>query len=158
MIRPATAADIRALAEIQVRGWRWAYADIVPAQEMPDVETREAQWRELPLDGTWVWDQDGAVAGFACGGPSRDEDAGPGVGELYALYVDPPAQGAGVGAALLEHAIDALREAGCAEVTLWIFSANGHAREFYAARGWRPDGAHMELLGAPALRLRRDLR
>jgi len=154
VIRAARPEDVRAIAEVQVRAWRWAYADIVADEDMPTVDAREARWRDIDLDGTVVWDQDGAIAGFASVGASPDDDAGPSTGAVYALYVDPPAQGAGVGAALLEDAVDRLRDGGRQTATLWVFTANGHARGFYEARGWRRDGATGEWLGSATMRYR----
>jgi ribosomal protein S18 acetylase RimI-like enzyme len=157
MIRPARREDARTLAEVQVRAWRWAYADIIGEEAMPSVEDREARWREIDLAGTTVWDQDGAVVGFASVGASPDDDAEPSTGAILALYVDPPAQGAGVGAALLENAVARLRDGGRQAATLWVFAANGHARGFYEARGWRRDGVTGEWLGARTMRYRLEL-
>jgi GNAT superfamily N-acetyltransferase len=156
-IRPARPDDVQTLAEVQVRAWRWAYTDIIGEEHMPTVEEREARWRDIDLAGVAVWDQDGVLAGFASVGASRDEDAEPSTGEVYALYVDPPAQGAGVGAALLDDAVARLHDRGHRDATLWVFTANGHARGFYEARGWRRDGRTGEWLGAGGMRYRRDL-
>lgn len=151
MIRPAACEDARAIAELEVRAWRWAYADLVDETDMPTVGEREERWRTQPLQGASVWDQDGRVVGVVQVAP-RDDD--PVVGALRGLYVDPPAQGAGIGAALHDRALNALRAAGFATATLWVFTANGHAREFYAARGWVPDGTQGAWKGVPELRYR----
>ncbi len=167
MIRPATADDAAAIARVQVRGWLHAYSGFVDPERLAaqTVERREPVWRELLRDDaargrTWVWDQDGSVAAFAAAGPARDADLGPDTGELYALYVDPPAQGAGVGTAMLRRAEGWLAEAGFARAVLWTFEANGQARAFYERFGWRVDeGAPPapEDWWAPAVRYRREL-
>jgi putative acetyltransferase len=128
VIRPLRPDDARAVAELQVRAWRRAYADFVGEDRMPDVAGREACWRAMPPERAWVWDQDGVVAGVA--GMAGDE--------LQVLYVDPPAQGAGVGSALLEHVV------GQGARVVWVFEANGHGRAFYEARGWRHDGGRQD--------------
>jgi GNAT superfamily N-acetyltransferase len=151
VIRPAACEDARAIAELEVRAWRWAYADLVDETDMPTVGEREERWRTQPLQGASVWDQDGRVVGVVQVAP-RDDD--PVVGALRGLYVDPPAQGAGIGAALHDRALNALRAAGFATATLWVFTADGHAREFYAARGWVPDGTQGAWKGVPELRYR----
>jgi GNAT superfamily N-acetyltransferase len=143
VIRRATVADAPALARLQVRTWFHAYTDYVDPDDLAafPVDRQEPRWRET-LAGpvtTWVWDQDGVVAGFASIGPARDEDADLDTGELYAIYVDPPAQGAGVGGRLLERAVAGMREAGYADAVLWTFARNGHARAFYAGAGWQLD-------------------
>jgi GNAT superfamily N-acetyltransferase len=148
VIRPATVDDAQALAALHVRAWHRAYGDFIDAADMPTVEDREEVWRR-PFPGrAWVWDQGGAVVGVV--GIGDD-------GELSVLYVDPPAQGAGVGSALHDHALAELRAAGHARATLWIYAANGHGRDFYAARGWAPDGATGQKRGALIIRLAREL-
>ena len=155
MIRPAACEDARAIAELEVRAWRWAYADLVDETDMPTVGEREERWRTQPLQGASVWDQDGRVVGVVQVAP-RDDD--PVVGALRGLYVDPPAQGAGIGAALHDHAVAQLTAAGQATATVWVFTADGHAREFFAARGWAPDGGRGGRAGVSELRYRRTLR
>src|SRR5687767_11355129 len=96
MIRRAVRDDAEAIARVQLRTWRHAYADIVDPAHLAEhtVESRTERWRELLAGGestTLVLEVDGSIAGFATVVP----------GELRALYVDPPAQGAGAGSALL---------------------------------------------------------
>ena len=171
MIREATPEDAAAITAVQVRAWKRAYADILPpeAVEPEAVAAREVRWVAVIADGaasgapTYVWDQDGAVAGFASVGRARDADVAGSGGELRALYVDPPAQGAGVGRALLTAAEERLRSDGFAFAVLWVFAENGLARDVYERRGWaledadvtaRHHGAHW---WAPAVRYRRTL-
>ena len=135
-----------ALARVQVRAWLHAYSGFMDPDEIAarPVEVREPQWRTALTDPaspatTVVWDQDGTVAGFATTGPARDEDLDERTGELYAMYVDPPAQGAGVGRALHAEAVARLAADGFARAVLWTFAANDHAIAFYERFGWRPD-------------------
>ena len=165
MIRRATPADAEALIAVQVRSWKRAYADFLPeaAVTLEAVAERERRWRTGLAERGWnafVYDLDGRVAAFAAVGASRDEDeAGP-VGALEAIYVDPPAQGAGVGRELMAAAERWLTAGGFAEATLWCFTANGLAREFYERRGWTLDApeaierAHGTDWWAPAVRYR----
>jgi GNAT superfamily N-acetyltransferase len=154
VIRPAVAADARALAELEVRAWRWAYVDIVAEQDMITVEEREARRRSEPLDGAFVAEVDGRVVGTVQIGPDPQE---PAVGRVDGLNVEPAAQGAGVGTALYEHAVAELRRAGFAEAVLWVFDANGHARGFFERRGWTADGATGTTAEASELRYRQTL-
>ena len=148
MIRRATVDDAAAIASIQARGWRHAFADIVEPDRMPDPEEQAPRFAELIAGGgrVYVFDQDGRLAGFAL--VQGDE--------LRAIYVDPPAQGAGVGSALLDAAVEALRANGHAEAFLWTFEANGLARAFYERHGWEADGGRREGL-APEVRYRKRL-
>ncbi|MDX6704011.1 MAG: hypothetical protein QOF26_4237 [Baekduia sp.] len=154
MIRPARREDARALAELEVRAWRWAYVDIVDEADMITVEAREQEWRDGPIEGAHVAEVGGRIVGVVQFGP-RDDEAGAAV--LHRLYVEPAAQGAGVGAALHDLALTQLRAAGFGAATLWVFTANGHARGFYERRGWVADGAEGTWRGAPELRYRHTL-
>ncbi|HEU4976700.1 MAG TPA: GNAT family N-acetyltransferase [Baekduia sp.] len=155
MIRPARREDARTLAELEVRAWRWAYVDFVPEEEMPTVTERLERWETRTLEGASVWDQDGLVVGVVQVRPGEDGD--PRTATLRGLYVDPAAQGAGVGSRLHDHAIGAMQAAGCTTGRLWTFAANGHGRAFYAARGWEPDGGEGAWRGVPEVRYRRAL-
>jgi GNAT superfamily N-acetyltransferase len=163
MIRAATVADARAIAELQTRAWFRAYEDIVDHQVMADrAEDREQRWIEHlttdELSTTIVAEVDGQLAGFASYGPSRLGHAPPDEGELWALYVDPPAQGAGVGTQLLDAAVAALRAAGHTRAVLGVFEANGHARRFYEGQGWVWDGQPaIADVWAPEVHYRRQL-
>ena len=146
MIRRATPADADAIAAVQARAWRHAFADIVEPDRMPVASEQGPRLAEHIGGGgeVHVFDQDGRIAGFAVLAGDR----------LHALYVDPPAQGAGVGTALLGAAVDALRAAGHVEAFLWTFEANGLARAFYERRGWELVSGHDDHLGAPEIRYR----
>jgi GNAT superfamily N-acetyltransferase len=154
VIRRATPDDIEAIVRLQGRGWRHAYGDYVDVDEMPGPDERSARWRErLGGEGTtFVWEQDGDVAGFVAGGPDRGGEAG--TGEVYAIYVDPAAQGAGLGTTLLAHAVRELAAAGDTGALLWCLEANGLARAFYASRGWKLDGGRREHPWGPEVRYR----
>ena len=85
---------------------------------------------------------DGAPAGFADCGPSRDDDSDQDtVGEVMAIYLNPDAWGMGLGRVLMAAALDHLAQAGYAEVTLWVLDTNVRAQRFYEAAGFAPDGA-----------------
>ena len=142
MIRRATPGDAAAIARVEVRAFRHAYADIVDPGFLDDmdVEERAAAWSDAlsQVDRVvFVAEAEGRVVGYA----SVRLD-----GSLRTLYVDPVAQGAGVGTQLLAEA----ERAGAHE--LEVFAANGHGIGFYEARGWRDDGPGEETLGRPTRR------
>lgn len=142
--RRATVADARAIAALQLRAFWRNYTDVVDPSLLSeeDEETRAAEWvARLSFEPgeTFVADVAGAVRGVVTVGPSREEPAVGeefGSGEVHALYVDPPAQGAGLGTALATEADRALRAAGHAAATLRVLEGNGQARTFYERRGW----------------------
>jgi GNAT superfamily N-acetyltransferase len=154
VIRAAARADARAIAELEVRAWRWAFVDIVDEADMPTIERREARWTGEPLDGAFVAEVEGRVVGVVQVGPDPSE---PATGRLRGLYVDPAAQGAGLGTALYDHAMAELHAAGFGTATLELLVANGHARGFYERRGWTADGEPGESQGVAEQRYRRTL-
>src|SRR5262245_25785080 len=141
-LRLATADDARAIAEVHVAGWRWAYRDQLPDELLDDlsVDDREALWAAWFLDpedrGTVIvaCDDDAGVVGFANAGPSRDEDAPGPTGEIRAIYVLQEVQGTGAGARLMHEAERSLREAGFARATLWVLESNDLGRRFYGRK------------------------
>ena len=164
MIRPARPEDAAAIAGVQVRAWWHAYADVVDREHLAERTTasRTERWREILASGrteTAVAEVSGRLAGFASIGAPMHADPAPGLGELLALYVDPPAQGAGIGTALLADAEERLRAQGFARALLGVFEANGLARAFYGARGWRDEEPRVVLEDrwAPEIRMFKEL-
>lgn len=81
---------------------------------------------------------DGVAVAYARIGPlTFDVDRHGRAGlQLYQLYVDPPWQGAGVAAALLDWAAATARAEGAADLWLSVFVDNPRARAFYARAGF----------------------
>jgi GNAT superfamily N-acetyltransferase len=147
VIRAATPADAAAIAAVQARAWRHAYADIVEPEDMPSPDETPGVADQVAGGGElYVWDQDGRIAGFV----AMDR------AELHAIYVDPPAQGAGVGTALLDAAVEAFRTTGYEEAFVWTFEANGLGRAFYERHHWELVPGRKEGL-APEVCYRREL-
>nr|WP_246304773.1 GNAT family N-acetyltransferase [Nocardioides thalensis] len=86
-----------------------------------EAEVRAWLAGRLAEDEVWVAEVDDVVVGYARFTPTWLDD----------LYVDPGAQGCGVGSALLD-VVKALRPDG---FSLWVFEVNHPTRAFYAARG-----------------------
>jgi GNAT superfamily N-acetyltransferase len=136
-------ADAEAISRVQERGWQVAYAHVFPVDQLAQGGFIQPQrWRDRlaqPPQGwsTFVVVAEGVVVGFVSVGPSRDEQ---GIGELYAIYVEPEAWSTGAGRALIERAEEQLRT-GYGVATLWVLEDNPRARRFYERAGWSPDGA-----------------
>ena len=134
-VRPATARDAKAIAEIHVATWQAAYQDLMPADYLKTmtVEKRLAYWREaiefsepqllVAMDGE-------TVAGFVGFDRSRDAGTKSSVGEIWALYVAPEHWRKGAGLALWDGAREGLKEEGCTQVTLWLLLRNEQAMRF----------------------------
>jgi ribosomal protein S18 acetylase RimI-like enzyme len=164
-IRDAAAHDARGIAEVHVRAWHQGYADLMPKEVLDglSVDNRERAWREL-LDGgesrTLVAEVDSSVAGFATFlRSSRDDDAGPAMGEIAALYVDPAHWRHGIGAALLRQALSDLSYDGAEQVSVYVLEGNAPAIAFYERAGFEADGARAphEPSGRDQLRYRMRL-
>ncbi len=147
VVRPATVADARGIAEVHVETWRVAYEGLVPANRLArhTVEHREQMWRtsigaaEDPTFGVDVAVLDGGVVGFCATSCSRDHDPGADVGEVRAIYVIPRHWGRGIGCALLAEGERRLRDLGFNHATLWVLADNARTRDWYERRGWQPD-------------------
>jgi ribosomal protein S18 acetylase RimI-like enzyme len=153
-IRGVTPDDAVAIADIRVRGWQAAYRgqldDALLDEMSADRDTE--RWRahlSAPPPGWhgFIAQRHGTPVGFVTCGLSRDPGAGPGVGEVYAIYVRPEDIGTGVGRALLGRGMRALTEDGLQDLTLWVLVTNHPAQRFYRMAGFEPDGAtkHDEL-------------
>ena len=133
--------DALAVSRVYRESWRAAYRGIVP-QAFLD-EMAEDRWCSfltgggaeslLLLDGQ-------RLAGTAACGPVR-QAAPQRRGELISLYLLPDYWGRGMGKALLEAALERLREMGCREAALWVLEENRRARAFYERQGFSPTGA-----------------
>lgn len=168
-IRTPDVSDADGLGRVHVRAWRAAYrGGLMPEEYLDSLsETDRASMWRTSLENApssrrarFVATVDGEVAGFALVGPS-DGDDGSDTGELYAINVDPDHWGTGVGAALIDAAMDALHTDGFERCVLWVHPDNARARTFYARRGWTDDDVdrRQEVLGVdvPETRLSRRL-
>jgi GNAT superfamily N-acetyltransferase len=111
------------------------------------VEARTTIWAkafsQLPdqASTTLVGELDGQIVGFACVGPSRDDETDSATAELWGLYLDPAHWGAGHGHTLHTEALDVARASGATVATLWVLTTNQRARNFYERHGWVADDA-----------------
>jgi ribosomal protein S18 acetylase RimI-like enzyme len=147
-IRWATLEDARAIAAVHIASWRAAYRGLMPDRTLDEltVEGRQRDWQEwLAEEGerrqTLVAERDGKIEAFCTlEMPSREEDEPEGVAGIPALYAHPDAFGRGAGPALMDAAIEAMRERGYRESILWVLEGNRRAEAFYERRGWKRDG------------------
>lgn len=153
-IRRARPTDARAIAQVHVDTWREAYRELLPPGFLTglSVDRRTGFWdselRVTPAERMpWIAESEGRVAGFASSGPSRDADATPTTGEVYAIYVLPDCWAKGVGRDLLHHAERDLLEHGYSEARLWVLADNIRARRFYEKAGWAVDATRLEDIG-----------
>ena len=144
IIRAATPDDALPIATIHVTAWRVAYQGIVPDEFLRSlsIDERHQRWQKtLQNDSptTWVAQEGKSVLGWLSAGKSRDDDAGPSTGEIWAVYIDPDHWAKGVGRALCDLAVEALQQRGFTEATLWVLAENERAIRFYRANGFIQD-------------------
>ena len=148
-IRAAGPWDAGALANLHIRTWREAFAQVLPAPVL-DAQAAAAseQWeRRLAEPGHasfWVAERrtPGDEPGEAMVGFAWAEAVGPGqvrALELVGLYVLADYYGTGVADDLLTCAVG---EAPC---QLWVAGSNHRAQNFYRRHGFATDGASREV-------------
>ncbi len=145
IVREAQRQDAAEVAGVHVRSWQVAYRGLFPDDYLDGLraEDRMAHYTfgAARPDGpvTLVAVVDATLCGFVSTGPSQDEEAA-GAGQVYALYVDPPTWGRGIGRSLIVEARARLHRQGFTEAVLWVHPGNDRAQRFYRADGWQPDG------------------
>lgn len=152
-VRIAWSDDAAAIAELQVRTWRDVYADLVPADALPDdVAAAAATWQASltrPHDArnrVLVALERNRVVGFAITSPASDPDCDPIVdAELSEVTIDPGERGKGHGSRLLQAAADTLVADRFQRAVLWSMAGDDALRKFLTEAGWEADGAHREL-------------
>ena len=144
--RWSTGEDVTALARIHGAAWRFAYAGVLPylAVERRAAAHGQAWWRRLHAAGgrAMVVELGDAPQGYALLGAAR-VGAARRMGEIYELYLDPVAHGAGLGRALFKGARAALAARGHQGLIVWSLEANDLGTRFYEAAGGRRGGMSM---------------
>ena len=118
MLRRATSADGPEIALLFRRSF--GTLTFLPTLHTPD-EDREHFTRMAAEQEVWVWEENGHILGF--GALHGDE--------VPALYVEPYAQGRGIGSALFER----LTERRPGGFRFGVFQQNERARRFYERHG-----------------------
>lgn len=147
-IRQATIADAEQIGRLHVETWQTSYRGVMPDGYLDamSVEHKTKQWAEelaKPKEKltTLVAESEGAIVGVVSVEPA-DED--PSAGELDALYIHPKYQRQGLGKALLEKGLSALKEQGFTKAILWALKANANAIAFYESQGWKYDNVEQD--------------
>mgnify|MGYP005821019611 CR=1 FL=1 len=155
MIRPAAISDALAIAQVHVDTWRATFKGIVPQAYLDAMayDERGAMWHrtlsEPKASSTFVAVEDDRVVGFAGCGPVR-QPIGECVGELYALYVSPEAQGRSHGRHLYEACLSNLRKRSLTPGVVWVFPSNP-AVQFYEKMGGVKSFDHSISIGGETL-------
>ena len=159
-VRPATPADVPAIAAVQSRAWRSAYADLLGPEAVAALTPQALTPAWAAAVGTppssrhavLVATAGGLVVGFAASAPSEDPDA-EGEGELATLAVDPSHQRAGHGSRLLAATVDLLLDAGTTAMLAWAPEADAPRLAFLESAGMHRDGGRRSFQVTSAVEL-----
>jgi len=140
-VRAALPEDCRAVASVHVASWQAAYTGILDGGFLAglSIDRREDSWRQVlsAADSELlIGCEDGSVVGFASFGRSRDADAPPRRGELWALYVHPRSWSTGAGRELWSAAHARMQSQQATSISLWVLESNARAVRFYSVAGF----------------------
>lgn len=131
------------MTDLHLDVWEEAYAGLVPpdllARRRTERTERVAGWRQMIGDDDTAEllavDDAGALVGFSCTRATTAPSDGLPPLELLALYVRASSYGTGLGASLLEAALEG------AAAHLRVLDGNERATRFYARHGFVLDGS-----------------
>ena len=162
VVRKADGNDAAALAEILVKSFRVAFAELITHETMERCSNEE-NCREMFAAICASGEGQFYIAeheGKACGELYwQDGDELENSAHIVAIHSLPETWGSGVGKAMVEAALRDIRSAGKEQVYLWAFKDNRRARRFYEKNGFVWDGSERvsEFDGALEVRYRRGL-
>jgi ribosomal protein S18 acetylase RimI-like enzyme len=137
-VREATLDDEPELRRIDLATWTPLTSPADPP-ENPD-EWRFFDGERRTPDNLLVAVRNGRVAGWVKLGPATPLPSSNHVKMINGLAVDPEQQGAGVGRALIEAAVERARALGARKVTLRVLGHNDTARRLYERCGFVVEG------------------
>jgi putative acetyltransferase len=134
ILRPATADDVDAVADLFHRGWHDAHPGHVP-EGLTERRTAAAfhdrvARRVAETDETTVAEVDGEIVGFIMVEGDEAEQ----------VYVDRGFRGSGLAGTLLTEAERQIAAGGHDVAWLAVVRGNQRARAFYAKQGWVDEG------------------
>lgn len=147
IIREASAADARGIAQVHVDAWRTTYAGIMPdsvleALSYDEDEEKQKDRLKHPRPGSKTFvaeiEPDGIVC-FASGGHAwhrglRQRRSRIYKGELYLIYILEAYQCMGIGTMLVNRVVDYIKSLGLENMIIWVLKENS-ACEFYERLG-----------------------
>lgn len=138
IIRAAVLEDVQPIADIILRSWQNAYTGIID----PDFPKKIRREKYISImteniqngrETVFVFERQDAVLGFISGLPAeKPYDA-----EVRGLYIDPDAQGQGIGSQLLEKMMALFRSQSRKKVIIWTLEGAKN-NKFYQSRGGDP--------------------
>lgn len=141
-VRPAMPDDAEGIAKVHVKGWREAYAGLLPQTvlDRQSVPHRLRLWTEYlkePPGNRWTFvavDPAAGVVGFVGATRAKPAIYGPAF-KVPVLYILQSHARRGLGRQLMHALAEALAGEGRGAVALWSLEGNRPARTFYEAIG-----------------------
>ena len=139
ILRSATKLDLDHLAHLDIETQRSTYKTILPESHLLKLSFTDARnkWEARLQDSqTFILVAEDAghkLIGYVYGGPARKPEPAH-AGEIYAIYILPSHQRAGLGRRLMRSAAEELAQRGMHSFLIWVLAANP-SRKFYEALG-----------------------
>jgi ribosomal protein S18 acetylase RimI-like enzyme len=130
-IRPLRREETPSFRKAAIMSWLDAYVGLLPEASIADAPAMIDRAIAKRFDEFVVAILDGEVAGYYSLGEGN---------YFWHLYVDPAFQRRGIGAALHDAALAAIRARGFETAKLDVATANEKAVRFYRRHGWRETG------------------
>lgn len=133
-VRLAEREDFTAIQDVVYTSWHDTYEGIIPRNIQDDFlsesYSNKTMEQRIEYSHLYVVESDKRIEGFANFSPVSNE----GISILYAVYLYPDMQGKGMGAKLLEYAIDELSPA---VIHLNVEKENKKGMSFYQTKGFQ---------------------
>lgn len=156
-IVPMTEADMDGKGYVHHRSWQETYRGLIDDSYLDGMTLEKCvkiahRWS----DNILVAKDGERIVGFAGYGAYRD-DSLTDTGEIYAIYLLSEYHGQKIGYALMNAAVEKLRD--YPAVAVWVLKGNDRAISFYERYGFVFDGTEADvMLGTPNKELRMILR
>ena len=130
------ADDPYAVSAVYEQSWKSAYKGIIPQSYLDSIPAgRWATGIRQRERNCLVLIENGTIIGTSRISKSRWE-AYSDYGEIISIYLLPEYVGKGYGRALMDQAVEELKQAGCRHLLLWVLEENHRARRFYETYGF----------------------
>ena len=149
VIRKATEADVRQIAEILVEDWKRAYKGIMDSAYLDAMSVEQRYPIELRRYQKYMVAADGQeILGYAWNEMMAEESADC---EIVALYVRYDRRKSGIGRMLFQNAMDSFRTAGKKTMIVWCLKEN-HSKKVLREYGRQSGSNRHAYMGKPGVR------
>ena len=149
MIRKATEADVRQIAEILVEDWKRAYKGIMDSAYLDAMSVEQRYPIELRRYQKYMVAADGQeILGYAWNEMMAEESADC---EIVALYVRYDRRKSGIGRMLFQNAMDSFQTAGKKTMIVWCLKEN-HSKKVLREYGRQNGSNRHAYMGKPGVR------